>query len=486
MSQDVANADEILNEARILNSELGRHVRKCSFSTHLSGRFYVNHSLQSYNARAQRIAQMKAKRKELEKFLILEEKKIRFLEEELKKKIEERKRGNELKIIMDQAATIIQCAVRQKLAMSKVELMRIEEQIVNYLAIFLQARFHGIKARNYVRCIRQQLALERKEEMASIRIQSLQRCRIAKRLLAEKRQLLQAKRVKAACIIQARVRGILARKLFVSLQEHHAAIIVQCMIRMTMARKEVCKRKWALEQEKKKATPKRIPFYKKTYSIYSVNVSKRSECEISSTSLDSNEIVNSAPEQDSRAQRQPWRSQKRESSQSLDDKVILAQQRASMRAAKLRLLERVAKEKEEEQAALRKKELERLEAQRRAMMEEEHRKKLQSEKGVNVLKEQATNTCVSDVTKERVDHSQLRPSADKSCDIAKNKQKLVTQTDKHKVGSRSQYREPADNRKHHIPQGIEKIKMIDLSYCWDDGDFEEDIGEDENDLCSRS
>jgi hypothetical protein len=75
MSQDVANADEILNEARVLNSELGRHVRKCSFSTHLSGRFYENHSLQSYKARAQRIAQMKAKRKQLEKFLVMEERK---------------------------------------------------------------------------------------------------------------------------------------------------------------------------------------------------------------------------------------------------------------------------------------------------------------------------------------------------------------------------------------------------------------------------
>lgn len=478
MSQDAVNPDEILNEARILNSELGRHVRKCSFSTHLSGRFYANHSLQSNKIRAQRIAQMKAKRNELEKCLLMEEKKIRLLEEELKKKIEERKRENEMKIIMDRAATIIQCVVRRMLAINKVDLIKIEEQIMNYLAIFLQAVFRGRKARQYVQCIRQQLAQKQKEELASIRIQNFQRCRVARRLLAEARQQLGAKKVRSACIIQARMRGILARKLFLKLLKHHAAIIIQCFARRTMARELVRKRKLALEREKRRATPKRIPLYKKRYSAYSVDV----------TTIDTNDIGCSTLEEDTRHQRQQWKSRKKESSQSLDEKITIAQQRASMRVAKLKVIERLAKEKEEEQAALRKKELERLEIQRRAMMaqEEENRRKLQSEKKSDVVKEQVMDPSTSVDNTESGAHSIPASSVDKPCNIATNEQRCTARTEKHKGGGRAASRDPSKDRKIRKIESVKKIKIMDLSYCWDDGDFDEDTCEDENDLSSKS
>jgi IQ calmodulin-binding motif. len=392
-----------------------------------------------------------------------------------------------MKMIMDHAATIIQCVVRRMLAMNKLELMRIEEQIMNYLALFLQSRFRGIKARQRVQFIRQQLAQKQKEEMASIRIQNFQRCRVAKRLLAEAREVLEVKKVRAACLIQARVRGILARKIFLSLKQHHAAVIIQCMARVTMARQIVGKRKWALQQEMKKAaTPKRVPLYKKTYSIYSVDVRKRDTSEISPTeeaTLESNEIVSATLENVSKDQRQHWKSRKRESSEkSLDEKVILAQQRASMRVAKLKVLERIAKEKEEEQATLRKKELDRLETQRRVIMaqEEENRRKLQSEKSSNAIKEIATEASACAEKTQPLAQSVEVPSVNKSCTKAPNEHRSTAQIHNHKGGGRTR------GRNHSKNESVKKIKIMDLSYCWDDGDFEEDTCEDENDLSSQS
>jgi hypothetical protein len=359
MPYNVINADELLNEALILNSELGRHVRKCSFSKHLSGRFYENHSLESYNARAQRISQMKAKRKQLEKSLILEEQKIRFLEGELKKKMEERKRDNELKALMAQSAIIIQRMVRRMLAMNKLELLKIEEEIKLYVVPIIQARFRGIIARKYIQRIRQKEAQKRIEELALIRIQCMQRCRMARHLLAEKRRLreearklLEEKRYRAACKIQACVRGFIDRKIYLKLLRHYAATIIQCMVRIVFAREEVRKRKLVLEK-RKMYIPKRIPFHKRRYSIYSVDVtcsSKRSLADMSN--FDCTEEKHHAAcikvDQDSRDKPFPSKNQKKESPTTLDDKVIWAQQRASKRATKLKMLKRLEKEKEEE------------------------------------------------------------------------------------------------------------------------------------------
>ena len=86
MQNDITNVVTMLQEAKKLNNDLGRHVRRAAFSTHLTGRFYQNNSLESHKARSNRISKMKAERRKLEKFLELEEKKIKFLEERLYEK----------------------------------------------------------------------------------------------------------------------------------------------------------------------------------------------------------------------------------------------------------------------------------------------------------------------------------------------------------------------------------------------------------------
>ena len=63
-----------ITQAKKINTDLGRHVRKCGFSNNLSGRFYTNASMQSHQARARRITQMQTKRKLLERSIKMEEK----------------------------------------------------------------------------------------------------------------------------------------------------------------------------------------------------------------------------------------------------------------------------------------------------------------------------------------------------------------------------------------------------------------------------
>ena len=76
------------SDALLLNSGLfGAHARSSSFSSHLSGRFYKNSTLAAHAAREKRAARMRAKKRELEEAIMVEERRAELLEERLRERL---------------------------------------------------------------------------------------------------------------------------------------------------------------------------------------------------------------------------------------------------------------------------------------------------------------------------------------------------------------------------------------------------------------
>lgn len=253
------------DQARKLNSDLGKHVRKCSFSTNLNGRFYKNGSMESHKARARRVVQMKAKRKQLEKSLTLEVKKIRYLEERIRLKKEEQEREKTLRLLMEWSVTRIQVYVRRMQAIKCLEVMRVEYAIQNHIALFLQCHYRGWRDRENVRYLRMELARHRKEIFSAIKIQSMWRKISAEKELKKRRKKLQDVHEKSATRIQAYARGWRSRILVMQMKQNNAAIRLQCMFRTREALR-ICNSKRITK--KKSEMPKRIPLHERRYSTY--------------------------------------------------------------------------------------------------------------------------------------------------------------------------------------------------------------------------
>jgi len=527
MHHDFITNGTMLHEALKLNSDLGRHARKCSFSTNLTGRFYENNSMQSHKARAHRIAQMKAKRKQLEKSLLMEEKKIYFLEEELKKKVTERSRENELNVLMDLSAIRIQCQVRKMLAMQKLELRKVEEQILNYVARFIQALCRGRRDRRNVQSLRLQIAKHEKEQLACTRLQSLQRKRIAYRILNEKQRQLAVKRFNCACKVQSIIRLRLGRKICANARKEKSAICIQCMYRVSKARKLKNERKRAIKKKKEKAD--RIPLHERRYSSYTVDarkvesmrrifsdgststgvhsfvegrrrvsvagvdISRKVESmrrifsdESTSTSVhsfvegrrrvsvvgvDISQEIHCTSTRNDEGKRLPVLSlpvqtelrnddsgSKASETSERSEKIWLARQRASLRARKLKEKYRIKEQLKAEQIITRKEELAKLEEKRRAVMKTMRSQRICNKDSTKVP---TSRTCI---TKE-----------DQKEDHLHSKEIPQTSTAAEKRSSAVKNSGPSRS-------GLCDISQTEVSFCWDDEDFEENIEENENDL----
>ena len=265
----------MLSEARKLNSDLGRHVKHSSFSTHLTGRFYQNNSLESHNARAHRIAQMTAKRKQLERSLVMEEKKILFLESKLKERQLQRLEEEEMRVRVEKAAIVIQSQVRRVLSVEKVEVKRIESEIMYYVVQFIQSLYRGRRDRRRVHNLRMKIIRHRKEELSAIQIQSSIRQYMAKIELGRKVEERMVQHNKAACFIQAHIRGYQDRNHVTSLIQQRSAIKIQSCYRGMVGRHIRDARVKARKKEREKA--QRIPLHERRYSTYSVESSARKD-----------------------------------------------------------------------------------------------------------------------------------------------------------------------------------------------------------------
>jgi leucyl aminopeptidase (aminopeptidase T) len=267
------DSESILSIARTLNSDLGRHVKNCSFSTNLSGRFYQNNSLESHKARAQRIAQMKAKRKQLERSLELEEKKILYLEAKLEERRLMRLQEEKMKQMTERAAILIQSQIRRFLSYKRYQILRVENEIINYVVKFVQALFRGRRDRKRVNNIKMMIIKHRKEERAAIIIQSSARRLFAKNELGNKIEERNLQYNKAAICLQACVRGVRDRKIVNDLINEKATVKIQSLYRGLIGRRIRDARIKALKKKKERAT--RIPLHERRYSTYSVETTRR-------------------------------------------------------------------------------------------------------------------------------------------------------------------------------------------------------------------
>ena len=516
MSKDEMNYGAILQDARMLNSDLGRFVRKCNFSTNLSDRFYENNSMRSHKARAHRIAQMKAKRKQLERSLLMEEKKIQFLEDELRKKVHERRRDDNMKILMKLSAMKIQRHVRKMLAINRVEVMRIEGQIINYVLTFIQAAFRGKRDRSRVQNLRLQIAQHRKERLASIRIQSLRRRDIARRQLMQKRRSLVIKECNAASLIQAHFRGNASKEIVKSMRRNYAAIYIQSMCRAAIARR--LRDAARIKAKTKKEKPRRIPLHERRYSIYTFDGNKdgnkdghkddprRRFTELASTAqkiqqfqertrrrtsvanLDvaRNAFLNTKTTDKERSDKE--RSDKERSDKSMqslpktqvhdassvsvsseddNDRIRKARLRASMRAAKLKKQSRVDEEEKVRRIEARKKELMKLEQKRRSVLEQ----KLMLKRQMRLHANAKSAVKGGDSSKQSTDGSSLEHEEKEA---------------KSSSGVENPCLDESENKCREEPSScigcVQVPIQVDMSLTFCEDDFEDDVEENEDDL----
>ena len=269
------------NDALLLNSGLfGTHARSSSFSTHLSGRFYKNSTLAAHAARKKRAARMRAKKRELEQAIMLEERRAELLEERLRERKEQCLRIQRKR---QEAALDIQCWIRQRFATQKVDGMRRCQAAMNQISVFCQARYRGLKGREVARERRREVAQQRRENDAAIQIQCKQRCRAAREVAESKRKELEKQRYASACTIQAFVRTKQCRRRYLERLQEKQRLLLKCQEEACTKIQSIHRRNIALREAdrfraaKKKAAeekpdpkPKRVPLHMRRYSTYAV------------------------------------------------------------------------------------------------------------------------------------------------------------------------------------------------------------------------
>jgi len=264
--------DPILLQASKLNSDLGRFVRTCSFSSHLTGRFYQNNSMETQTAREQRIARMNAKRKKLERDVKVEDAKIRYLEKLLHLKEEKQRASAIFQAKANTAARRIQSFARSCLAKNQLELLRVERNIMIYVALFLQSLYRGIKDRRMVQRIKTEYLRYIQESSAAVKLQKRARCFLAKRRLCNARQerdeLVHSAATKVQVLARASICRIAFRREQQNRLEYISATILQSFVRSYHARRIV----EGLKRERGKKKPEKVSslLCDRRYSTYSI------------------------------------------------------------------------------------------------------------------------------------------------------------------------------------------------------------------------
>lgn len=272
-----SSMDAFLASAQTINGGR-RHARSSRFSTHLTGRFYRNSTLEAHVSRKRRAARMRAKKRELEQAIVMEERRFELLEETLRERKEQCRRIQQRRL---RAAVTIQCLVRRREALTRAEGIRRWKRATEDIACFCQVRYHGGKARDQAKIRRMQVAQRNRETHASIRIQFFARSCAAKRVLGAKRDefFRNRKRNAAACTIQSITRMRQCRQKYTSMiqekrrqlrmRQEAASTIIQSIQRRNLAKIEAERRRCAKREEESK--PKRVPLHRRRYSTYSVS-----------------------------------------------------------------------------------------------------------------------------------------------------------------------------------------------------------------------
>jgi len=157
----------VLQGARLLNSDIGRHSVKSNFSTRLSGRFYQNGSLERHTLRKSRLVEMQAKKRRLEKELQLEERRVKLLEERLNETERARDDAHELIITIERGVIRFQAFVRRRQALRLFRKLQHESAMRELVAKFFQCRYRGWKGRERAVSRREYLREKQRIESAA-------------------------------------------------------------------------------------------------------------------------------------------------------------------------------------------------------------------------------------------------------------------------------------------------------------------------------
>lgn len=264
-----------LEAARLINSDTKCHIRHSRFSSALSRRFYKNNSLRAHgsnliktrNLHEQKRALLEAIQAENESLTILE---IKLWEESFhRREALERHRQNVLAYL-----TRCQCHVRRRQACRLAGKLRFENNSLCRIMMFCQTRTRGWRGRRLARLTQQNSELCRKrQEYASVRIQSYQRRQAPKRMLRLLRFQRQRLEHQAATKIQPLVRAAKCKKdkyckIMLSrlqMQRSRAAVCLQCCTRKKQSR--VLFRKLYLEECVRKAKEAKMFIFVEQQSI---------------------------------------------------------------------------------------------------------------------------------------------------------------------------------------------------------------------------
>lgn len=265
--------DSFLRDARLFNSDIGRHSFRCNFSTRLAGRFYQNGSLERHTFRRSRLAEMQERKRRLEEELRVEERRVELMMERLKETERARDDTHDLIGKIERGLTSFQASFRRRQAMKSFRAMRRKSHARNAIAQFFQRRYRGCRDRARAESRREFLRRKRRDESAAT-IQANVRRAIQRRqyldLLSEKERLSN----QSAAAIQSMTRGRLTRRMYLAEMKRRrdAAGNVERVWRGHAARMMAKKlREELLQRSMEAEKPRRIPLHLRRYSTYGSN-----------------------------------------------------------------------------------------------------------------------------------------------------------------------------------------------------------------------
>ncbi|KAL3817071.1 hypothetical protein ACHAXA_000121 [Cyclostephanos tholiformis] len=229
-SPSCASPDSFLRDARLFNSDLGRHYVKCNFSNRLAGRFYQNGSLERHTFRMIRLAEMQERKRQLEEELRMEERRVELLKERLGETEKMRDNAHDLIGRIVRGLALFPASVRRRQAMESFRAMRRKFHARSAIAKFLQRRYRGRTSRVYAASRRELLRRKRRDESVTA-IQANVRMMIQRRRYLSKKEMRLINQSAAVILIQATVRGTNKRQMYqaeMKRQSEAAGILSEC------------------------------------------------------------------------------------------------------------------------------------------------------------------------------------------------------------------------------------------------------------------
>ena len=213
---------------------------------------------------------MQARKRRLEKELLLEERRVELLAERLDDTERAQDGAHELIVTMERGLVSFQAHARGRQARGLFRTLRRQACMRRFAATFVQRRYRGWKGRARSALVRRQLR-ERRRNAAASAIQAKVRGRIQRgyylHLLSERRRLSN----ESAVAIQAILRGRVSRTTYLAEmgRRHGAAAEIQRVWRGKAARVLAGRLREELRRKELEARqPKRVPLHMRKYSTY--------------------------------------------------------------------------------------------------------------------------------------------------------------------------------------------------------------------------